>query len=261
MENINKVIAGILLFALSACGSSQSDGPSGAASNGERIQTKVYEGVAIDPVAGASFVKIEAYTATGVSTCSGTVVGNNGVVTAAHCFLTPGIQAVTVTSAGRVIPASVVQIAPGFAATDTALLNDVAVVITAEPIGAPPVPLIVSVPLEAGYEMVVYGYGFDEAGGSGVLKGGVIVPDEITDLHIIDNVNGGQNTCQGDSGGPVIAAFIDNETGEQFSGLVGVTSSGTGGSCTNQEIALYSNLQNADLASFVVSYIPDAALF
>lgn len=59
-----------------------------------------------------------------------------------------------------------------------------------------------------------------------------------------------QDTCNHDSGGPLVCS----------SGVVGLTSDGTGSSCGGPEISSYANLQNESILAFLRSTVPDVVV-
>lgn len=228
---------------------------------GAELRTKIYRGDQLSPELFPQIVQIVVYLNDGLRmTCSGTAIGAHAVLTAAHCYTQAGIAASAVRVLGVEQPVSEVIPAAGFRAEGGVLFEDAAIVKTAAPLGVPTLPLLISLPPVQQQTLYIYGFGLNEEGASGLLRSGAIEPEIVTPNHLIDLVEGGQNTCAGDSGGPVVAA-VANGDGATAYGVVAVTSSGSGAACTDSETAYYTNLQSDALVEFIAANVSDAVFF
>ncbi len=186
--------------------------------------------------------------------CSGTLVGCQTFVTAAHCVcpdsttdasgcLLLGLQdpatiRIFLPNAG-LFEVSSVSIAPNY---DFAVHGDVAVVKLAKRVtGIAPTALNTTKRVDPGAQVKIVGYGTTKGGrfsadDSGIKREGVVststCPSDIPDdQHVCWQFDGqGSNGCSGDSGGPL---FVDFGTGPL---LAGITSGGNTSDCLPPDI-------------------------
>ena len=199
---------------------------------------------------GATVALIEP--ATGQPVCSGTLVTETVVITAAHCVLTPAgyddfgppvspsqiavvvgaVDAAAATSDQR-YAVTTVWAHPSFpASTGTGALIDEhdigALVLSRAVLGTAPVPVLAREQLDAELTprrmLEIAGYGTTDVSGWGdntLLHLAQMPYRERSEHEMIGGDPGGPDTCYGDSGGP---SYVQTGDGRR---LVGVTSRGT----------------------------------
>ena len=178
--------------------------------------------------------------------CSGTLIGCETFLTAAHCVCTGSTWATCGTPvAGKysvylqdvgILPVASIDVDPVFSFDQR---GDLAVLKLSSPVtGVAPTPLNTSLRPPFGTTVDLAGYGLTRGGADdvGMLRRGLAETSACTaanpDYHVcwafqdpLDIPGLESNTCNGDSGGP---AFADLGFGES---LVGITSGGSSGDC------------------------------
>lgn len=179
--------------------------------------------------------------------CSGTLIGCQTFLTAAHCMCTGSTYATCgIPVAGKysvylqdvgIVQVAAIDVDPTFSFTQH---GDVAVLTLSAPVtGVSPTPLNTSLRPPFGTTVEIAGFGLTRGGADdiGMLRRGLAETSACTaaapDSHVcwafheplgIPGLH--SNTCNGDSGGP---AFADLGFGNS---IVGITSGGSSGDCT-----------------------------
>lgn len=218
------------------------------------------------------------------STCGGSLVSKNKVITAGHCVRTGGLLGgagpvagaekfsvfigSNVMGAGTRYAVAFVGAHPGFPAGGNNFPNDIAVLTLA---GEPPVePLPITDPstdagtYEPGARGTVIGWGLTSAGGSGspnLLQvelpivsdadcakqyGGTLNPE----VQICAGGEGGKDGCQGDSGGPLMTRA------DSVLKMTGVVSFGRAGQCGAAGVpSVYTDVTSPGVRDYITSVV------
>jgi len=245
---------------LAACGESP---PTVEQHEPSTLNPKIVQGVGVAEEASPQIVRVMIVEKSSLrALCSGTVIGSNAVLTAAHCV--SDALRLSVQSGGRSLMVSAVHIHPGFTYNFEvgAIFFDVALLITSEPLGLPALPLLVGHDLSVGDALSIYGFGSDGGDSFGRLRSGAMSADIISEAHIFARFSGkNSNTCSGDSGGPALVPIFNKASGELSNvGLVGVVSTGTKPDCSAGDTTLFTNVQNPLIVEFILNLVPDVLL-
>ena len=188
-----------------------------------------------------------------LASCSGTVVSPHGIVTAAHC-LEGGVGSVQVfRGSGVPLPSASFAPWPNYSQSDPNS-RDVGVVITADPIGIVPIPLLTSRDAAVGETAVIAGWGKDQNGLLSTLRAGVAIISSVDATQLQTQFTSNlSSVCQGDSGGPLLL-----QQGGVWS-EAGIISANSTLACSFGG-NFYTSIRNADVRNFILSHIPDAEL-
>lgn len=196
---------------------------------------------------------------TSTSLCSGTVIGQHAVLTAAHCFLSDVVTA-RVFAGGQYASVASYVIHPQLMIGENvpaAVYYDVAVLFTAEELTTRTYPLLFSRSALVGEEALVAGYGKDENGQAGFLKvGNTFIADVNEQYLVTEFLPKTTNPCEGDSGGPLLV--VQDGT----LAIAGIVSSGTPDKeCLEGDITLFVNMSNPIVQEFLLAVVEDITIF
>lgn len=275
--SFRKVIFLILLFSflfISAC-SSDSDDSSDSSSGGQVSQggacgafnfsrEKIANGevCSVSQNQASPLVRLLINTSRGTGVCTGAVVDNDKILTAAHC-LEGTVIGVSVQISSRTIPASryVIpqtyrdeQIGGGIVGFD-----DIGIVFTSEPIGISPMAILVSESPRVGEEAFIGGYGETEPGSLDARpRAGKAIITNVNANHITIRFEGNQaHPCRGDSGGPLV---VDRNGRKVITGVVAQSAPEVSPDviCRPGDITLYTNVRAQTVLNFLGRFAPDA---
>jgi len=192
------------------------------------------------------------------SGCTGTMISDKAVLTAAHCFMGRPRRVFIVYGDEpdtEAVMASDWDVHPNFGGMGATLFNDVAVIHLPRGLDLPLIPVLVNGSIKNGDVTAIYGYGQDEDGNLDFkdLQSGEMRVSEVTKRNIRCDFGGeGSNTCLGDSGGPLVLSMDGQPT------VVGITSTGTKTDCSKGDNSYFTNVLDPNVISFLRRVAPNA---
>jgi hypothetical protein len=180
--------------------------------------------------------------------CSGTVIGQRAILTAAHC-LNGATLVIAGNDGGERARSNQLKIFPGYPAEPSSL--DAAVVLTDKDIGLPAYPVLASRDVVVGEQAVLAGWGEDATGAARVLRAGTATVTAVRDIFIHTKYLGSNSSgvCWGDSGGPLLVSQGGAWT------IAGIASLMDG--CAMNDTSAFLELRNPAVQSFVFGLVPD----
>lgn len=191
--------------------------------------------------------------------CTGTALGPNTVLTAAHCFFYNG-QRISNTSLRfalgpdidhptQIFEVANVQIHPDYLSDN---LSDIALIELTTPLSLTTYSSLGTYPEDSHPEVKIVGYGLNENELAGVKRLGTARVIHNTPSEIWTSASEGtpeQITCPGDSGGP---AFLSLDGEDK---IVGISHAGNTETCAARTIALHVSMEN--FSTWILSKITE----
>lgn len=220
--------------------------------------------------------------------CSGTVIGAQAVLTAAHCVYE--MEMIRVTVGGQEIEASQFHKHPQADVDSQSIknvANDLAVITLPQAANVRPLPILVSRQLVANEQFSIYGYGVsNRSGDEKKLRSGNMKADRVRDGYIeSEYTSKSSSVCFGDSGGPATLTENDDPETTAIVGVASGISQGlplplplpglsvqnrnfpvplplpfSGNSCQEGDRAYHANVQTDAAMNFIAAHVPDLQL-
>ncbi|HMO18522.1 MAG TPA: trypsin-like serine protease [Oligoflexia bacterium] len=254
-------------FLVSACSSDDDDSGSGSNNPGFSAgacsafnfsRSKIVNGLTCSRSGNPSpLVRLEIRSLQGQGVCTGMVIDNDKILTAAHCLEGTILSVNVETDVG--VRTGARFAVPSTYRTNPVSIDDVAIVFTNESIGIQPRPILVSQSPSVGETGFIGGFGENARGQlDSTPRAGKAIVTNVTSNHVTVRFEGDQaHPCFGDSGGPLVV-----ERGG-VRPIVGVVSQSDPSVrpdtfCRPGDITLYTNMRAPSVLSFLAQFAPNA---
>jgi hypothetical protein len=265
----NLLVLMMLVSLFGACSSSSDDNDSNtnvpslnACGAFNFSRTKIANGEVCSVSGPSPLTRLVINSLEGQGVCTGVVIDNDKVLTAAHC-VEGTVLGLSIETTSGPVPASRF-VFPGsyrFEQTSQGPLgfDDIAIVFASRDMGIQPMPILVTQSPAVGEGAFVGGFGENSPGSLDQLpRAGNVIVTNVTTEHITIRFEGNQaHPCQGDSGGPLV---VDRDGVKFITGVVSQSAPSVPEDriCRPGDITLYTNVRAPSVLGFLGTNAPNA---